>query len=36
MENAKIIFPKGEKASPNVFTGTAFVNMLIADTEAVE
>jgi hypothetical protein len=32
MENAKIIFPKGKKAAA-IFTGTAFVNMLIADTD---
>lgn len=28
------IFPKGTKASMN-FTGTAFVNMLVPDTEAI-
>jgi hypothetical protein len=31
MEN--MIFPKGNPASPDFFTGTAFVNALIADTE---
>ncbi|MDR3265560.1 MAG: cupin domain-containing protein [Synergistaceae bacterium] len=29
------IFPKGEKASSELFTGTAFVNMLIADQNAL-
>jgi quercetin dioxygenase-like cupin family protein len=33
MKDENNIFPKGEKASPDFFTGTAFVNMLIADTE---
>jgi quercetin dioxygenase-like cupin family protein len=33
MENDNSVFPKGEKAPPDFFTGTAFVNMLIADTE---
>jgi quercetin dioxygenase-like cupin family protein len=32
MDNKTTPFPKGEQASPDVFTGTAFVNALIADT----
>jgi quercetin dioxygenase-like cupin family protein len=34
MENANI-FPKGEKASEAVFTGTAFVNMLVSDKDSL-
>jgi quercetin dioxygenase-like cupin family protein len=33
MKDENNIFPNGEKASPDFFTGTAFVNILIADTE---
>jgi quercetin dioxygenase-like cupin family protein len=33
MEN--VIFSKGSKASPDFFTGTAYVNMLVSDMEAV-
>jgi quercetin dioxygenase-like cupin family protein len=29
----KSIFPKGSKASREVFTGTAYVNMLVTDTD---
>lgn len=32
-ENNNSIFPKGEKASPNYFTGTAWVNILVAKDE---
>jgi quercetin dioxygenase-like cupin family protein len=32
MADKTTIFQKGKKASPNFFTGMAFVNMLIADT----
>jgi quercetin dioxygenase-like cupin family protein len=35
MENTNKIFPKGEKAGAAVFTGTAYVNTLIADTDNV-
>jgi quercetin dioxygenase-like cupin family protein len=31
IQNKEMIFPKGAKASPDFFIGTAFVNMLIAD-----
>jgi quercetin dioxygenase-like cupin family protein len=31
MEN--VIFSKGSKASPDFFTGTAYVNMLVADID---
>ena len=29
------IFPKGGKASETVFTGTAYINMLIPDTDSI-
>ena len=29
------IFPKGQKASETVFTGSAFVNMLVPDTDNI-
>jgi len=35
MENANIIFPKGERASTDFFIGTAFVNMLISDVDRI-
>ena len=35
MENNKSIFPRGNIASQTVFTGTAYVNMLIPDTEKI-
>ena len=31
----ELIFSKGEKAQESVFTGTAYVNMLIPDTKKV-
>lgn len=33
MENTNAIFPKGVKAPDAVFTGTAYVNMLVPDTD---
>lgn len=33
MANLTQIFPKGEKASADFFVGTAFVNMLVPDTD---
>jgi quercetin dioxygenase-like cupin family protein len=33
MENKNTVFPKGTKASPDFFTGTAYVNMLVTDTD---
>jgi quercetin dioxygenase-like cupin family protein len=35
MENTNNIFPQGEKAPPDFFTGSAFVNRLIPDKEGV-
>jgi hypothetical protein len=35
MEKTNKIFPKGEKTAAAVFTGTAYVTMLIADTDNV-
>jgi quercetin dioxygenase-like cupin family protein len=35
MENTNNIFPRGEKAAGAVFTGTAYVNMLISDKDNV-
>jgi quercetin dioxygenase-like cupin family protein len=35
MDNTNNIFPKGEKAVGAVFTGTAYVNMLIPDKDNV-
>ncbi len=32
-ENQEKIFPKGEKASPDYFTGTAWVNILVPKDE---
>jgi 4-carboxymuconolactone decarboxylase len=32
-ENQSTIFPKGEKASPSYFTGTAWVNILVPQDE---
>ena len=29
------IFPKGEKASETLFTGTAFINMLVTDNDNI-
>jgi len=33
MENQNEIFPKGEKASPTNFTGTAWVNIMVPQDE---
>ena len=33
MENNKSIFPRGDNAPQTVFTGTAYLNMLIADND---
>jgi quercetin dioxygenase-like cupin family protein len=33
MDSKTTLFPKGENESPDFFTGTAFVNMLITDTD---
>jgi hypothetical protein len=33
MENPNNLFQKGKPASPDFFTGQAFVNMLITDQE---
>jgi quercetin dioxygenase-like cupin family protein len=33
--NASAIFPRGEKASPDVFRGTAWVKMLVPDADGV-
>ncbi|MDR1903301.1 MAG: cupin domain-containing protein [Treponema sp.] len=35
MDDNNSIFPKGEKASAAVFTGTAYVNMLVPDKDSV-
>ena len=34
-KNETAIFPQGEKASETVFTGTAFLNMLISDNDSI-
>ena len=33
VENQNAIFPKGDKASPDYFTGTAWVNILVPQDE---
>jgi quercetin dioxygenase-like cupin family protein len=35
MENTNTIFPKGEKAAAAVFTGQAYINMLLPDKDSV-